>query len=247
MSAPLQLAAAAAGLLARIRRESPRVHCLTNTVVQKFTADGLSALGAFPSMTSNMEEIAEFADRADALLVNLGTLDAQRRQVIETAIPVMNDRDRPWVLDPVKCHFSAPRLAFAQGLLRLGQAAMRGNSAEIAALGPLPDTVVVETGERDHIRSGGGSASVLNGHPYMAAVTGTGCLSGAVLAAFLAVERRQPFQAAACAFLVIGVAAEMAAGHARGPGTFEPAFLDALAAIDADDLTARGRVEHGKP
>lgn len=245
MSVPFQIAATAAELLVRIRRENPRVHCLTNTVVQKFTADGLSALGAFPSMTSNMVEIAEFASRANALLINLGTLDAQRRQVIEAAIPVVNGRDRPWVLDPVKCHFSAPRLAFAQGLLRLGPAAMRGNSAEIAALGSLPDTVVVETGERDRISKGGESVTVLNGHPYMAAVTGTGCLSGALLAAFLAVEPRQPFQAAACAFLVIGVAAEMAAGHARGPGTFEPAFLDALAAVDTDDLAAKGTVEHG--
>jgi len=247
MSAPFQIAAMAAELLARIRCERPRVHCLTNTVVQKFTADGLTALGAVPSMTFSMEEIAEFAARADALLVNLGTLDAQRRQVIEAAIPVIKGRDRPWVLDPVKCHFSASRLSVAQGLLRLRPAAMRGNSAEIAALGPLPETVVVETGERDRIRRGEESVSVLNGHRYMPAVTGTGCLSGALLAAFLAVEPRQPFQAAACAFLVIGVAAEMAAEHARGPGTFEPAFLDALAAVDADDLATRGRIEHGQP
>ncbi|MCV0397306.1 MAG: hydroxyethylthiazole kinase [Rhizobiaceae bacterium] len=247
MNERLPIAATAADLLARIRRERPHVHCLTNTVVQKFTADGLSALGAFPSMTANIKEMGEFAGRADALLVNLGTLDAQRRQVIKAAIPVMNRRDRPWVLDPVKCHLSSPRLAFAQSLLRLEPAAIRGNSAETAALGFPPDIVVVETGERDHIGSGGETIAVLNGHPYMAAVTGTGCLSGAALAAFLAVGRRQPFWAAACAFLVIGVAAEMAAEHARGPGTFEPAYLDALAAIDADDLTARGRVEHGRP
>lgn len=245
MSGPI--VATAAELLARIRRDSPRVHCLTNTVVQKFTADGLAALGASPSMTSSMEEIAEFAGRADALLVNLGTLDAERRQVIEAAIPVIRERDRPWALDPVMCHLSVSRLAFAQGLLRLGPAAIRGNGPEIAALGSRAGTVVVQTGERDHIGRGGESVAVLNGHPYMAAVTGTGCLSGAVLAAFLAVEPRATFQAAACAFLVVGVAAEMAAGHASGPGTFEPAFLDALAAVDAGDLAQKGRVEHGRP
>lgn len=246
MSAPFQIAAMAAELLARIRCERPRVHCLTNTVVQKFTADGLTALGAVPSMTFSMEEIEEFANRADALLVNLGTLDAARRQVIEAVIPVINGRDRPWVLDPVKCDFSATRLAFAQGLLRLGPTAMRGNRGEIAALGSLPDIVVVETGERDRIGRGVKAVAVLNGHPYMAAVTGTGCLSGALLAAFLTVEPRQPFEAAACAFLVIGVAAEMAANHARGPGTFEPEFLDALATVGADDLAAKGSVEFGQ-
>jgi hydroxyethylthiazole kinase len=235
----------AADLLARIRRQGPHVHCLTNTVVQKLTADGLTALGAFPSITSNVEEIADFAGRADALLVNLGTLDTERRRVIEAAIPAANSRGRPWVLDPVNCHLSESRLAFAQGILRLAPAALRGNGAEIGSLEPPPETIVVETGERDRIATGGESATVLNGHTYMAAVTGTGCLSGALLAAFLAVEPQRPFQAASCAFLVIGVAAEMAAAHSRGPGTFEPALLDALAAIGAEELTAKGRIEHG--
>jgi hydroxyethylthiazole kinase len=90
------------------------------------------------------------------------------------------------------------------------------------------------------------TVTISSGHPLMAAVTGTGCLSGAVLAAFLAVEPKQPLQAAASAFLVIGVAAEMAARQARGPGTFEPAFLDALAAVDANDLAAMGRIDHAQ-
>ena len=246
MSGRLQLAQTAADLLARIRRDKTRVHCLTNTVVQKFTADGLSALGALPSMTSNMEEIGDFAGRADALLVNLGTLDAQRRQVIEAAISAVRDRAQPWVLDPVMCHLSPTRLSFAQALLRHGPAALRGNSAEITALQPPNNVLVVETGIEDRITGSGKAVTISNGHPLMAAVTGTGCLSGAVLAAFLAVEPQQPLLAAASAFLVIGVSAELAAKHARGPGTFEPAFLDALAAVDLSELQALGRIDYAQ-
>ena len=66
----------AADVLARVRRLRPRVHCLMNTVVQKFTADGITVVGGIPSMTSSLEEIAAFAGKADALTVNLGTLDA---------------------------------------------------------------------------------------------------------------------------------------------------------------------------
>jgi hydroxyethylthiazole kinase len=65
----------AAASLALVRQQRPRVHCLMNTVVQKFVADGLAALGAIPSMTSALEEVKAFAQRADALVVNLGTLD----------------------------------------------------------------------------------------------------------------------------------------------------------------------------
>ena len=35
---------AAADVLARVRRLRPRVHCLMNTVVQKFTADGITVV-----------------------------------------------------------------------------------------------------------------------------------------------------------------------------------------------------------
>src|SRR5690606_30099042 len=59
----------AAAMLVRVRREAPRIHCLMNTVVQKLVADGLSALGAIPSMTSSTEEMQHFARKVDALSV----------------------------------------------------------------------------------------------------------------------------------------------------------------------------------
>ena len=52
--ASLDLPQRAAALLERVRGNSPRVHCLMNTVAQKLVADGLSALGTIPSMTSSI-------------------------------------------------------------------------------------------------------------------------------------------------------------------------------------------------
>ena len=40
----------------------------------------------------------------------------------------------------------------------------------------------------------------------------------------------------------LGVAAEIAAGNARGPGSFEPALLDALHALSARDIIEHARV-----
>ncbi|MGG2477085.1 hydroxyethylthiazole kinase, partial [Rhizobium sp. BR5] len=50
-------AAKAAEILERVSQTRPRVHCLMNTVVQKFTADGITVIGGIPSMTTSMEEI----------------------------------------------------------------------------------------------------------------------------------------------------------------------------------------------
>ena len=67
---------AAASMLERLRARSPRVHCITNSVAQTFTANALLAAGCVPSMTLAAEEIGAFVGKADALLVNLGTFDA---------------------------------------------------------------------------------------------------------------------------------------------------------------------------
>src|ERR1700683_2220023 len=98
MHAPVELADIAADVLARIRERRPRVHCITNTVAQQYTANMLLAAGAVPSMTISGEEIASFIAGAHALLVNLGTFDAERRAAIDIALGAMHI---PWVLDPV--------------------------------------------------------------------------------------------------------------------------------------------------
>ena len=83
---PRDLPLVSADILARIRARRPRVHCITNAVAQNFTANMLLAAGAVPSMTIAPDEIADFVARADALLVNLGTLDPERRDAIDIAI-----------------------------------------------------------------------------------------------------------------------------------------------------------------
>ncbi len=228
-------------LLDRIRARAPRVHCLMNTVVQKLVADGLSALGAIPSMTSSPDEVEGFVAKADALTVNLGTLDAQRRQAVGLAVAAAALHRRPWVLDPAHCDYSPPRAGFAAELLTLGPAAMRANAAEYALLGVPEGVVSIRTGEADRIAFAGQALLVANGHRLMAKVTGTGCLGGAVTAAFVAVAE-DAFAASAAAMLVMGVAAEIAAADARGPGSFEPGLLDALFLLKADDIIERAKV-----
>ncbi len=236
-------AQSAAKLLARVRQRRPRVHCLMNTVVQKFTADGITAVGGIPSMTSSEEEIESFVSKVDALTINLGTLDATRRKVIRMAVEVANARGKPWIVDPVHCDYSPSRLDFAHELITLHPTIVRGNAAEMAVIGDVGKALRIQTGPQDVFRDAARNAKILNGHTWMAKVTGTGCLSGGVIAAFMAVEP-DPMLAATAALTVTGVSAELAARHARGPGTFEAAFLDALDAVEANDILSLARIEH---
>src|SRR4029079_9699563 len=116
-------AQAAADILTRLRAEAPRVHCITNSVAQNFTANVLLAAGAQPSMTISAEEIGHFVAGADALLVNLGTFDRERAEAIEIAVGAVTVAGKPWVLDPVLVDRSPPR----GGLAR--KPASRGPSA----------------------------------------------------------------------------------------------------------------------
>ena len=234
---------AAARLLGEVRERRPKVHCLTNSVVQKLTADGLSAIGAIPSMTSSIDEVADFAIEADALLVNLGTLDQARREAIRLALDAFQTTGRPWTLDPVHCELSPLRLSFARELLARRPAVARGNSREIAVLGNAPSgPIVIQTGASDLVWLGQQKLAISNGHQLMAKVTGTGCLSGALIAAFLALGE-DPLTSAAAALCFFGVSAEVAAETACGPGTFAAALLDALANVEAADILERGRID----
>ena len=77
----------------------------------------LLALGAVPSLTFAAEEIGAFVARADALMVNLGTLDRERRAAIPIALEAAAAGGKPWVLDPVFCDRSPARADLARALL----------------------------------------------------------------------------------------------------------------------------------
>jgi len=251
MHAPVELADIAADVLARIRERAPRVHCITNSVAQQYTANMLLAAGAVPSMTLSPEEIGGFVAGADALLVNLGTFDDERRSAIEVALAAGRERRLPWVLDPAFIERSSARAAFARDLLGLGPSVVRLNHAEFAPLagrdaaGGAPGefaraqaTIVALTGDVDLITDGERRIAIANGHPLMGVVTAMGCAGSALLCAALAVEA-DAWLATVAALAAFGVAGEVAAQTAGGPGSFAGAIIDALYRLDLATLRAR--------
>lgn len=248
------VAEGAAALLERLRVDSPRVHCITNAVAQNFTANVLLAVGCLPSMTLSPEEIGDFAARSQALLINLGTFDRERRQAIEIAVAAAAQLNIPWVLDPVFIDRSPARGDFARALIARGPKAVRLNAAEFSALSGCEPTrgtlaayardskvVVGLSGETDWISDGERFAAIANGHPLMAKVTAMGCAASAMAAACLGVDA-DAWRAIAAALTIVGVAGELAAEKAAGPGSFAVAFLDTLFNLDGPALIARAKV-----
>ncbi|MCL4131062.1 UNVERIFIED_CONTAM: hypothetical protein GTU68_054211, partial [Idotea baltica] len=236
------LKAEAASLLVRVRAVRPHVHCITNSVAQTFTANVLLALGVEPSMTIAPDEIGAFVSASDATLINLGTLDADRRQAALIAAETANGLGKPFVLDPVFAHKSPSRKQLCETILALEPTAMRGNAEEISGIeANASKTVLAETGVTDIVRFGGKTVQLQNGDPLMAKTTAVGCALGGVIAAFLTVGNDR-FVAVTAALISFGVAGQIAADKAKGPGSFVPEFLDALHQLTPDDIEKLGRI-----
>jgi hydroxyethylthiazole kinase len=258
----------AADLLEALRARRPLVHYVTSPVVMNFTANALLAAGASPVMARAEEEMDEVVARADALVVNLGTLDPPVLQAIRRATRAAAARRLPWTLDPVGAGFTGFRAEAARSLLPNGPAAIRGNASEIRALA-RPGTsagkgvdstdsvaeaedaaraltriqrcVVAITGEVDLVTDGQRAIRIANGDPMMARVTGMGCAASALVGAALALGGDR-MTAVAAAIVWLGVAGEIAATRSDGPGSFQFHLLDALHGLDGTTLRARARI-----
>ncbi|EDC2987222.1 hydroxyethylthiazole kinase [Salmonella enterica] len=263
----------AAHTLKHFRALSPLTHCMTNDVVQTFTANTLLALGASPAMVIDPVEARPFAAIANALLINVGTLTASRADAMRAAVESAYDAKTPWTLDPVAVGALEFRRRFCLDLLSLRPAAIRGNASEIlalsgmalggrgvdtteAALAALPaaqalarqiDCIVVVTGEIDYVTNGQRTLSIPGGDPLMTRIVGTGCALSAVVAASCALSAVVAAScalpgaaldnvASACCWMKL--AGQAAAERSEGPGSFIPAFLDALYHLDVEAANA---------
>jgi hydroxyethylthiazole kinase len=256
--------------LRRLRDAKPLVHQITNYVVMNETANATLALGALPVMAHAREEVEEMVQLAGALVLNIGTLSPHWVDAMLAAGRKANELGVPVVLDPVGAGATTYRTETAKRILdEVGVTVLRGNVGEVATLvgvaaevrgvesidagGDAADVarsaarslgvVASVTGPVDHVSDGETVLAVSNGHPLLAAITGTGCMSSAVTGCFLAVNRDRPLDGAAEALVAFGVAGEDAAVGARGPGSFHVALYDALAGLDAATLDGRAKVE----
>lgn len=265
----LRLPEMAAQNLSRVREKRPLVHSITNVVTINFTANVLLAMGASAVMAHAPSEVEELAGVADALVLNMGTLTEDRTGSMIRTGNKYNARNKPVILDPVGAGATAYRTYAARKILREVRInVVRGNASEILslleeraaskgvdAIHPVEAAVdaagrlaqdlniaVAVTGPVDMIFDRHRRIRIRNGHPLMGRVTGFGCAAAAAVGAFSVVDP-DPFTAATGAFAFFGVAGEIAGDKASGPGSFMPAFLDALYMLTPEELASRCKME----
>ncbi len=121
--------------LLNVRAKRPLVHCITNYVTVNDCANALLACGASPIMADDAREVEEIVEIADALVINIGTLNARTIEAMLIAGKKANELGCPVVLDPVGAGSSSLRTDTAIRLLsEVRFAAVRANISEIKAL-----------------------------------------------------------------------------------------------------------------
>lgn len=240
--------------LFNIRERNPLVHCITNYVVTNFTANGLLAIGASPIMADEVEEMNDMVSIIDALLINIGTINARTREAMFVAGKKANERKIPVVLDPVGVGATAFRKQTVEELLANVQIDLiRCNAGELATIAGVEwqskgvesgegemdvcdvakqvanehNCFVIVTGPSDVLTDGNTVLQTSGGHEYMTQVTGAGCLLSAICAAALTVEENK-LETLQMMLNDYKTVAELAAGKAQYLGTFQMEVLNHL-------------------
>ena len=230
------------------------IHCITNPISINQTANTILALGAKPVMAEHPSEAEEITNTASSLLLNLGSITDARMQSMKISLKAANRMGIPVTLDAVGVACSALRKDFVRELLSEGKVTViKGNASEIMALADYAykdigvdakkdidgealrrsliklsgdaNAIVIATGKTDLIASEGRIYEVSGGSEQLSKVTGTGCMSGAVIATYLSRENSLQSVIEACGFFKN--CGEIAAAD-KGPGTFMVNLLDAL-------------------
>lgn len=201
--------------LIKIRKKNPLIHCITNTVVTNFTANGLLAIGASPVMSDEPLDVEDMVAIANGLLINIGTLNKNSVEAMILAGKKANELNIPVVLDPVGAGATTYRKEITKNLLKeIKFDLIRCNAGELAAIaginwqakgvdsgeGEMDITLVAKetaqkygaivavSGKEDFVTDGIEHYQVSGGHELMTQVTGTGCLLSAICAAALTLD-----------------------------------------------------------
>lgn len=139
------------GILSKIRSMRPLVHCITNYVTVNDVANSLLAIGASPVMADDEREVEEMVSIANALVINIGTLNERTINAMIKAGKKANELNLPVVLDPVGVGATKLRTDTAFRLINeIKFTLIRGNVSEIGVLaGGFGSTRGVDASEKD--------------------------------------------------------------------------------------------------
>ena len=107
-------------------------------------------------------------------------------------------------------------------------------------------SVIIATGALDIVSDGKKTIVIRNGRPEMKSITGTGCMTSALIAAFMSVNRETPVEAAAAAVMMMGIAGEEGWSRLKeGDGNlaYRTAIIDSIYNMTDEKMEKEGRYE----
>ena len=241
-----------------VKQKAALIHCITNPISINQCANVILCAHARPMMAEHPEEAAVITSSAGAVLLNMGNITDVRKQSMLISAQTAKQKGIPFVLDVCGSACLPTRREYALGLIGTClPSVIKGNYSEITALarkdytssGVDADktltaeavtetaqelalklgTVILASGETDIITDGSKTAFVKNGCAQLGSVTGTGCMQGALCAAYLSAA--ESFYAVAAACVVFGICGQLAQID-KGAGSFMVNLLDALSTVD---------------
>lgn len=260
-------------VLEKVRKDAPLVHCITNYVTANDCANIILAIGGIPTMADSIVEVEEVTAKASALVLNIGTLSEEKLRAMILAGKTANKNNVPIVFDPVGvASINARKEAAFKILEEVKPTVIRGNMAEIKTLlglngnskgvdslenidrenaseiakklAVMTNTIVAITGEKDYISDGKKVIVIENGNKMMTKVTGTGCMTTSLIAAFLGVLDNGVLSAI-LGISSIGVAGEKAYEDIKeneGNGSYRMKLIDEVYRLTPEELMKRGKI-----
>ncbi len=260
----------AASLLV-VKKKSPLVHQITNYVTVNDCANITLAVGGSPVMADDLGEAADMASLAQALVINIGTLNARTCVSMLAAGKRARARGIPVILDPVGIGATRLRTDTVKAIVEeAAPSVIRGNMSEIKCLAGLEvairgvDSVADEqqgvqvavqlakhlkciiaiTGKQDIVSDGTRTTLIDNGHELLSKVTGTGCMTTALVGTYCgAIE--DWYLGTVAGILTMGLAGEIARDSlvaGDGIGMFRVRLFDAVFNMTPERILAQGRV-----
>ena len=244
-------------LFSIVRQQNPLVHHITNVVTINDCANVTLAIGASPVMATSVEEVEEMVQLANALVLNIGTIQQETFSAMLLAGKVANEKGIPVVLDPVGVGATSFRKRVAQELLQqVKVSVIRGNASEVESLiggqgitrgvdsgdvsmdreelaeqaARLFSCIVVVSGKEDIVSNGVKTVLIKNGDIWLTNVTGTGCMTTSLIGCFSAVTDDY-FASSIAGMSVMSLAGERAKKYlpeGAGIGHFKVRVIDEI-------------------
>lgn len=260
-------------LLNKIREDNPLIHNITNYVTVNDCANAVLAIGASPIMADDILEVEEIVSISSALVINIGTLNQRVINSMMKACKKANQLNIPVILDPVGAGASSLRNNTVKDILsQVKVDVIRGNLSEISFLaGQSVSTKGVDTSEEDEknnaidianlvarkyscvvgitgivdiVSDGSKFAKISNGNELLSRVTGTGCMTSALVGSFCGITEDY-FIATILGIATMGIAGEIAFEKSGiiGTGSFRSSIIDAISTMNNSKFLERAKID----